>query len=411
MRKDGSRFFGLFAAARASENEIVEYVIDISSQKQAEKDVAFQMRLLEVVNQSVIATDFDGTVGREITTLTTPGSSIERATEIMHELRKGKSWNGEFEVSRRDGSTFLAHVYNSPIVDKDGKVTGVVGVSSDVSELRRTEAALREFEDRTRILVESATDYAIFTLSADNIVSSWSPGAERVFGFKENEMVGKSADVLFTEEDRLRGVPRMEIECARDLGRAEDERWHRRKNGSRFYASGVMQPLRSEGEAGYVKICRDMTDKIATEEALRERTMLQRIVRTQEDERRRIARDLHDTLGQQLTAMRLKLEALKGNYGAEPAMMKALDETQLMAKQIDDDISFLNCGQQPSITSACAMHWPTMWKSGQRISVSRPSFTRREHEASDSCPRPRSISTASLRRRSTTSRNMPRQRR
>jgi signal transduction histidine kinase len=91
-----------------------------------------------------------------------------------------------------------------------------------------------------------------------------------------------------------------------------------------------------------------MTDKIATEEALRERTMLQRIVRTQEDERRRIARDLHDTLGQQLTAMRLKLEALKGNYGAEPAMVKALDETQLMAKQIDDDISFLNWELRPT---------------------------------------------------------------
>jgi signal transduction histidine kinase len=109
-----------------------------------------------------------------------------------------------------------------------------------------------------------------------------------------------------------------------------------------------MHPLRSEGEAGFVKICRDMTEKLAAQDVVRERTMLKRIVNTQEDERRRIARDLHDTLGQQLTALRLKLETLKVNYGAEPAMIKALDETQVIAKQIDDDLSFLNWELRPT---------------------------------------------------------------
>ena len=139
------------------------------------------------------------------------------------------------------------------------------------------------------------------------------------------------------------------MDTALETGRSEDERWHVRKDGSQFWASGVMQPLRTDTNVtGFVKICRDQTDKLAAEGAARERKMLQRLVTTQEDERKRIARDLHDTLGQQLTALRLKLEAVKANYGAEPAMIKGIDETQMMAKKIDDDISFLTWELRPT---------------------------------------------------------------
>jgi len=131
-------------------------------------------------------------------------------------------------------------------------------------------------------------------------------------------------------------------------GRSEDERWHLRKDGTQFFAAGVMQPLKTDGAGGFVKICRDQTDKIEAQTAIRERAMLKRLVEAQEEERQRIARDLHDNMGQHLTALRLKLEGLKANFAAEPAMIKALDETQAQAKRVDDEVSFMTWELRPT---------------------------------------------------------------
>ena len=145
--------------------------------------------------------------------------------------------------------------------------------------------------------------------------------------------------MLFTAEDRERGVPEMEIECARKTGKAEDERWHVRKDGSQFFASGVMQPL-ADGKLGYVKICRDQTNRIQADSALREKEMLKQLVTTQEDERRRIARDLHDHLGQQMTSLRLKLESMKEACDND-GLCDEIAEAQRQAEQLDRDVDFL----------------------------------------------------------------------
>jgi two-component system sensor histidine kinase NreB len=136
---------------------------------------------------------------------------------------------------------------------------------------------------------------------------------------------------------------------ALETGKAQDERWHMRKDGSVFFVSGVMQPLTPVGTSGFVKICRDQTDKLEAQTAIRERAILERLVRTQEEERRRIARDLHDTLGQKITALRLKLEGLKATYRAEPAFIKAFDEAQVQAKSIDEEISFMTWELRPTV--------------------------------------------------------------
>ena len=218
----------------------------------------------------------------------------------------------------------------------------------DVTERRKTETESHIREEQLRVILTSATEYAIFTVDDAGRVTSWNSGAEKTFGYSGEEIIGQVADILFTSEDRAREEPEREMRTALEAGRSEDERWHVRKDGTQFFASGVMQPLRTEGAVGFVKICRDMTDKLAAEDVMKDRSTLQRLVTRQEDERKRIARDLHDTLGQQLTALRLKLEAVKANYAAEPAMIKAIDETQLMAKQIDDDISFLTWELRPT---------------------------------------------------------------
>ena len=203
--------------------------------------------------------------------------------------------------------------------------------------------------ERLTLLAENFDDVAIISTDTEGNVEGWNPGAEAIFDIREGDILGRSADVIFTPEDRANHQPEIERAKAVREGRSSDERWHVRSDGTRFFASGLMVPLYREGLlAGFAKIARDLTASIEAEAARLEIQMLKRIVDAQEAERTRIARDLHDQLGQQLTALRLKLESLKTAYGAEPAMIKALDETQLLAQNIDDEITFMTWELRPT---------------------------------------------------------------
>ncbi len=121
-----------------------------------------------------------------------------------------------------------------------------------------------------RLLVENAWDYAIVTLDPAGCYNSWNAGAERVLGYTESEILGQPSALIFTREDRERCVPEEEMRTALASGRVEDERWHLRKDGSLFYASGVMTPFfNAHGNfLGYAKIMRDLTARKQAEEAL-----------------------------------------------------------------------------------------------------------------------------------------------
>jgi PAS domain S-box-containing protein len=133
-------------------------------------------------------------------------------------------------------------------------------------------------EELFELVVESSTDFGIFTMDSGGIITSWNGGAERLFGYSESEVVGRSADVIFTPEDRAEGAPEQERTGARRDGRAADERWHQRKDASRFWASGLLMPLR--GDAGFVKITRDRTDQHQAGERLRESEQRFRLLAT-----------------------------------------------------------------------------------------------------------------------------------
>jgi PAS domain S-box-containing protein len=139
-------------------------------------------------------------------------------------------------------------------------------------ERHRAEAALRESEEQTRLIIEGARDYAILTTDTGGRVTSWSPGAEAIFGWKADEIIGSPGDVLFTPEDRAKGVPQRELATARERGYAEDERWHIRKDGMLFYASGSVRPLHDAAgrERGFLKVARDATQRRHVQEELRE---------------------------------------------------------------------------------------------------------------------------------------------
>lgn len=282
-------------------------------------------------------------IGRPLTHFTHNLRYDNLAADAAHVLRSLTTI--EREVADKNNRYYLAHFL--PYRTLDDRIDGVVLNFVDTTRRKRSEANLRESEERLRLVIESATDYAIFTLDKDNLVTSWNAGAENVFGWRAIEIIGKDGAILFTPEDRAQGVHLKEMKTAVKTGRAEDERWHIRKDSSLFFASGVMMPLQDGSLRGFVKIARDQTDKIKTETALRDKNMLAQLVTTQEDERRRIAREIHDHIGQQLTVLRLKLEAVKAMCDEEK-ICDAIEEVEKITARLDSEVDFLAWELRPA---------------------------------------------------------------
>lgn len=139
---------------------------------------------------------------------------------------------------------------------------------AEMLERESVQEALREKEAWQRLLMEHVKDFAIFSLETDGRVKDWNTGAEEAFGFTREEILGRSGAIVFTPEDRSAGIPEKEMITAARDGCALDERWHLRKNGERFFASGTMRPLRDiAGQLlGFVKVARDISERKRAEE-------------------------------------------------------------------------------------------------------------------------------------------------
>jgi PAS domain S-box-containing protein len=406
--KDGLAFLMQITPYRTTEDRIDGVVLaftDITERYRAEEQFR---RAIEDAPIPVIMHAEDGEVlqiSRTWTSLT--GYSIaevptfdtwlthaygEGANEVrnhMHELVKDRrrTLNVELPIRTRDGDLrYWIFNASSPGSLRDGR-RFFVGMAVDITERKHAERFFRESDARLELMMESVEDYAIMMLDAEGHIEMWNPGAERVFGYTAQEVTGQYFAIIFTPEDRRREMPVKEMETARDKGRAADERWHVRKDGTRFYVSGVLTPLRDADGAvtGYVKIARDLTEQQRAEEELRrandelevrvrERTfelakvneslrdeitdriqtekdrvrLLRQIVRAQEDERRRIARDIHDQVGQQMTALRLNLAALDQGLSGDGKLRVKLDQTKTIAERLDADVDFLAWELRPA---------------------------------------------------------------
>ena len=145
-------------------------------------------------------------------------------------------------------------------------------LAREISDRQKAEQGLRESEERLRLIVESAKDFAIFLMDLDGNITTWNPGAESMFGYSRKEILGRNTRILFTPEDRETHEAEHEMEGAAKDDRAEDERWHLRKDGVRVYASGVMRGVRDQSGklTAYLKIARDITSRKKMEDALKE---------------------------------------------------------------------------------------------------------------------------------------------
>ncbi|WP_256735112.1 PAS domain S-box protein [Variovorax sp. dw_954] len=149
-----------------------------------------------------------------------------------------------------------------PIRDAADAITGIFVEGVDVTGRMASEAARRETDARLALVIEGAKDHAVLATDALGFVTDWSAGAEAIFGWRAQEIVGRTASTLFTPEDRARRVDVMELETAAREGCATDERWHLRKDGTRVYMNGSVRPLPNDERGrprGFLKIARDET--------------------------------------------------------------------------------------------------------------------------------------------------------
>lgn len=163
----------------------------------------------------------------------------------------------EREVSSTDKRWYIARLL--PYRSSEDRIDGTVLTFIDITKRHEAEEELRLGEERMRLVAESTRDYAIITLDEQGVITSWNKGAELIFGYTKTEAEGAYYDFIFSAEDRASGVPEAELLGARTHGRSEDERWHLRKDGSRFYCSGEVTLLNGDHLRGYVKIARDLT--------------------------------------------------------------------------------------------------------------------------------------------------------
>ncbi|WP_175812190.1 PAS domain-containing sensor histidine kinase [Burkholderia contaminans] len=166
-----------------------------------------------------------------------------------------------------------------------------------------------EIEHRYRLFIDALEDYAIFMLDPSGNVTSWNRGAQRAKGYSVDEIIGRHFSVFYTEEEQGAGKPAQLLAAAASHGRVEDEGWRVRKDGSQFWANVVITAIRNENRdlIGFAKITRDLTARHRLEELERAMAASALVQQARENEQKRIARELHDDLGQQVTALKMAL--------------------------------------------------------------------------------------------------------
>ena len=199
-----------------------------------------------------------------------PQEAVDRK-HPEYELRVATA-EGRFEEEgwrvRKDGSFFWANVVITALRDENKELVGFAKVTRDLTERKAAEEALRDSEQRFRLIVQSVSDYGIFMLDPEGLVSSWNEGAERINGYTADEIRGQHFSVFYPEEDKAAGKPAMELRVATKVGRYEDEGWRIRKDGSRFWANVIITALHDHTGAlfGFAKVTRDLTERKASED-------------------------------------------------------------------------------------------------------------------------------------------------
>ncbi|HZV04177.1 MAG TPA: PAS domain S-box protein [Gemmataceae bacterium] len=300
VRKDGTRFWAnsvigpIFGEGR----ELVGFVKitrDITERKLAqqallESDRRFRLLVQAVTDYAICMLDPNGIVvewnaGAERMTGYSAAEIIghhfsrfyspqDRVSGLPVRVLETASREGRYEAEgwrvRKDGSRFWASVVIDLIKGESGRVLGFAKITRDITERRAGQDALRDSERQFRLMVECVTDYALFMLDPNGIITSWNRGAERIKGYSADEIIGQHFSKFYTEQDRSAGNPARALYKSATEGHFEAEGWRVRKDGTRFWANVVIDPIHDERGVllGFAKITRDITERLTTQRAL-----------------------------------------------------------------------------------------------------------------------------------------------
>jgi PAS domain S-box-containing protein len=183
----------------------------------------------------------------------------------LHGRTESEGWR-----LRRDGSRFWALATLHAVRDESGALIGFANITRDMTEQRNAQLVLQASEQRFRLLVDGVIDYAIYMLDVNGAVTNWNRGAERIEGYKVDEVIGRHFSLFYTSEDRQAGLPARALATAQATGRFESEGWRVRKDGTRFWASVLIDPIYDDNgvHIGFAKVTRDISERRAAEEAL-----------------------------------------------------------------------------------------------------------------------------------------------
>ncbi|CAH0174310.1 PAS domain S-box-containing protein [Pseudomonas frederiksbergensis] len=186
-------------------------------------------------------------------------------TAINEGRFEGEGWR-----VRKDGTHFWSHVVIDPIFDPSGKLLGFAKITRDLTDRKMAEEILKQSEQQFRLLVQSVTDYAIYMLAPDGRLTNWNPGAQRIKGYRPEEVIGQHFSIFYTPEDREAGEPQRTLDIATREGRFENKAWRVRKDGTRFFAHVVVDPIWGDTGTllGFAKITRDITEVTQAQQAL-----------------------------------------------------------------------------------------------------------------------------------------------
>ena len=224
-------------------------------------------------------------------------------------------------------------------------------------EPNKGELAAEQF----RQLVESVKDYAILMLDPQGHIVSWNAGAQSIKGYAPEEIIGRHFSCFYTPEDRAIGMPEKALQVAASEGRFEAETWRVRKDGSRFWANVIITALRNqEGELiGYAKITRDLTERKQAEEALHE--LSARLLTVQDQERQRIGRDLHDSVGQYLMLLKIRLDQLEETFKSDGLTRNKIAECIHLLQEAVREVRATSYELYPPMLEEAGLKSATEW--------------------------------------------------
>lgn len=221
---------------------------------------------------------------------------------------------------RKDGSRFRAHVVVTSLHGPEGELAGFAKVTQDVTPQWEAEQALRQNEERFRVLVEQIRDYAIFMLDPEGRVSTWNLGAQRIKGYRAHEALGESLEKFYSPEDVAAGRLRNLLRQAEAAGVAHDIGWRMRKDGSRFWADVTLTALRTPaGDLyGFAKVVRDLTDRVEAEAQAKAYEAAQQAIRIRDEFLSIAAHELRTPLA----AAQLQLQGVRRLTERDPESWK-----------------------------------------------------------------------------------------